>query len=253
MTRVWACWLQFVCVAVGASGWDTAPHRAITKAAVDSLPAAVAAKLGNERADLIETYCILPDRYVEVEQHGFTRAGPGPKTAEELRPYCVRPDGRMVHSATFDREEDLDSLIFLTERILTALSEKRVRDAALYTGVLAHFIEDSMSPPHSVLAEDLQELGPGLPNLHRALEHSVAEFAIAKREKAMPVGTLLHGLESLLDRVYVGAERNRKALPEMVRAVRANDVATVERFRMEAARGAAEILADGLMLLLGVR
>jgi hypothetical protein len=253
MTRFWVCWLQFVCAAVGAWGWDTAPHRTITKAALDSLPAALTAKLGVERANLIETYCILPDRYIEMEQHGFRRAGPGPKTAEELRPYCVRPDGRMVHSATFDREEDLDSLIFLTERILTALSEKRTRDAAMFAGVLAHFIEDSMSPPHSVLAEDLQELGPGLPNLHRALEHSVPEFSIAKRDKAAAGGTLLQGLQSVLDRVYRGAERNRKALPAMVRAVRANEVTEVERYRLEAAREAAEILADGLMLLFSVR
>lgn len=250
MSRVALCAVEFALAAAAAMAWDTAPHRIITKAALDSLPAAVVARLGAGKDPLIEHYCLLPDRHVEIAQHGFARQGPVPNTADELRPYCVRPDGQAVHSATFDREEDLDSLIFLVERVLTRLNEKQTRDAAMYVGVLAHFIEDSLSPPHSVLAEDLAEMGPGLPNLHRALEHSVPEFSIAKRASAARGGTLLDGLNSILDRVYSGAERNRRSLPGLVRAVRENNVAGVEAHRTWAAREAAEILADALLLLL---
>lgn len=236
--------------AVSACAWDAAPHRLMTRAALDSLPPAVIARFGAEARNIPETYCLLPDRYVEIAQFGFARNSPGPRTAEELRPYCVRPDGRAVHSATFDRDDDLGTLIYLFERMLTAAGGKKPKDMAMYAGVLAHFIEDSLSPPHSVMAEDLAALSSDAANLHGLLERSFPGFTIAKRTARAAPPNMLTVLESIVDRLYAGADRNRKALPDMVRALELHDAKKIDDYLLRAGKEASELLADTLCALL---
>src|SRR5690349_14686437 len=80
---------------------------------------------------------------------------------------------------TGDRQSDRASLVFLFEQIVSALSSNRRDDAANFAGVLSHFIADSLSPPHAVSAERLQEMAEDYPgNIHSALERSLPEFRL---------------------------------------------------------------------------
>src|SRR5947208_181747 len=79
--------------AATCSAWDMASHQQITRTALDSLPKPLAACFGAETEPLVRIYCMYPDRYLEMEQYDFVRSSPGPRTAEEIRSYCVRPDG----------------------------------------------------------------------------------------------------------------------------------------------------------------
>src|SRR5579872_16981 len=97
--RVLFC-LPLLLVSRPCPAWDTTPHQRITRAALDTLPKRFLEQFGAETASLIEIYCVLPDRYVEMKQFGFVRKGPGPRSSAEIEVYCVRPDGEAVHGAT---------------------------------------------------------------------------------------------------------------------------------------------------------
>ena len=113
----WLVCLPLLFVPGPCKAWDTTPHRRITKAALDALPARLLNRFGKEAAPLVEIYCMYPDRYVEMASYGFVRNSPGPRTVSEILNYCVRPDGELLHGATGDRDTDLGSLQYLFERI----------------------------------------------------------------------------------------------------------------------------------------
>ncbi len=140
--------LLLLACATSGLAWHAPPHRLITRAALNTLPAQARARLGAEASNLVELYCLYPDRYVEIQQFGFVHKSPGPKTQEELHVYCFRPDGEPLHSATWNREEDLGSLVYVFERIVSNLRDKHDAEAAKYMGTLSHWIADSLSPPH---------------------------------------------------------------------------------------------------------
>lgn len=232
-----------MCGAVGLA-WDTAPHRAITKAALDAVQPPVSQRLAPYSKDIIETYSMLPDKCRDWTEL------PDPAS---MKPFCLRPDGNPVHSASFDHDDDLESLIYLYERILTSASQKKDKDLAMFVGVLAHFIEDSLSPPHSVTEQELEELGPDMKWLHQKLERTVPAFTIAKRPAAKAGGsdeTMLETLDGIVKRLHESAARNREALPEMVKALKAGDEQALDAPHLRAAKDAAELLADTLNAML---
>ena len=240
-------------VAQPCGAWETTPHQKITRAALATLPKSVLDRFGAEAPALVEIYCTLPDRYVEMESFGFVRKGPGPRIAAEIRLYCVRPDGEPVHGPTGERDADLTSLVYLFERIVTSFSENRPEDAARYAGVLAHFVEDGLSPPHAVSMEQLLAMAPpGTPrglNLHSVVERSVPEFTLGARIPRKAGDHLLSSAEAILEQCYAGAGQNRKDLPSMVKAACARDERTLDVYRLRAGRRAAEIFADALFTL----
>ena len=134
----------------------------------------------------------------------------------------------------------MESLIFLFERMLSSFAENRPVEAAKYAGVLAHFVEDSLSPPHA------EETAPAV---HHAIERSVPEVSSSGWTVRAPRGNLLEIAQTELDRIYAGREANRKDLPAMTRAVAAGDDRTLDGFRRRAAVEAAQILAELLMAL----
>lgn len=232
--------------------WDTAPHQRITKAALDTLPPRHRDRLGAEIPSLIEIYCMYPDRYLEMERYGFVRKSAGPRTASEIRVYCTRPDGVLVHGAAGELAEDRASLVHLFERIVTSLMENRAAEAARYAGVLSHFIADSLSPPHALDPEELNDLAPrpdARINIHSAIERSVPEFSLRDRAPRPVEAHLMTAAEVILQECYADTERNRQDLPAMVKAVYAHDELALDVHRLRAGTRAAEILADALNVL----
>jgi hypothetical protein len=234
---------------------DTRPHQIITKAALDALPEPFLSRLGPEVEPLVSLYCIFPDRYEEMELYGFVRNSPGPQNASEIRVYCVHPDGHPVHGATGDREMDRDSLVYLLEGITANLARPRPAEAARYAGVLAHFIEDSLSPPHAVSPEELRELtervAPGTHgNIHSAIEKSIPEFTLQKWTPRRSSGTVQSIAATILDECYAGADTNQENLPAIVRAATDHDEPALNEYRLRAGKTAAQILANALYSIL---
>jgi hypothetical protein len=246
-----ACCLALLLVPWSSNAWDTGPHQRITKAALDAMPKGFVDRLGAGAGALVEIYCMYPDRYLEMEQFGFVRKSPGPLSAAEIRPYCVRGDGTAVHGATGDRDADMASLIFLFERMVTRLSENRPEEAAKYAGVLSHFIADSLSPPHAVAPEELLQMAGGM-NVHSVIERRVPELVVSRRARLAGANTL-EQMESILRQVYEARAQNRRDLPVIIKAACGADVVTLDRYRLRAGRRAAEILADALSVALRTR
>jgi hypothetical protein len=240
------------------SAWDTEPHQMITRAALDALPKSFLSRLGPEVEPLAALYCIYPDRYEEMERYGFVRKSPGPRSAAEIRVYCVHPDGHPVHGATGDREMDRDSLVYVLEGIIANLSQQRPSEAARYAGVLAHFIEDSLSPPHAVSPEELMDLtqrvAPGMRgNIHSAIEKSVPGFTLQKSAVHPISGTVQNIATTILDQCYAGAETNQEDLPAIVRAATGHDEPALNGYRLRAGKTAAQILANALYSIFDAR
>jgi len=247
-------WLLALLLVAPCPAWDTLPHQRITRAALETLPKAQLRRLGSEAAPLIEIYCIFPDRYEEMQRYGFVRNSPGPRTAAEIQPYCVRPDGQPIHGATGDRETDAKSLVYLFERIRTNLSANRPGEVARYAGVLAHFIEDSLSPPHAVDADRLAEMTPvpaqmARVNIHAVIERSIPEFTMVERAPRVLAGRQAQVADTVLAQCESGAAQNRRDLSAMVNAAALHDERTLDPYRLRAGRKAAEILADALFTL----
>ncbi|MBI5281514.1 MAG: hypothetical protein HY858_07520 [Candidatus Solibacter usitatus] len=234
---------RLLCLLLAASqsapAWDTAAHRLITRAALDSLPQRYRARLGPEAANLIDHHSTLPDRYAEMTQFGFVRGSPGVQSVEEAAPFCLRPDGEPIHSATFERDEDLGSLIFLFERVASSLGKRDAASAARYMGTLAHFIADSLSPAHAGLGQDLARF-------HQALEAAPPSFSLGARAPRTLGRGLVAPANTLLDRIGAVADVNRSELPTLVKALSEGDEKPAAAARARAARAAAELLADAL-------
>lgn len=224
-----------------ATPWQGGPHRAMTRAALDSIPAARLAVFGPELANIAQTHCMLPDYYVTMLNYGFRAPSPAPQSLDDILPYCLRPDRETVHSATWDRQEDLASLVFLYERILRSLRDRRPAEAARYAGVLAHFLEDSLSPPHAVGQP---------PEVHAALERRIPPVSLAGRSPKLAGAGVLPAAEAILDRLYTAAEVNRRNMPELLRAHARQDGAAIAALCLEPARTASGLLADSLFTLL---
>ena len=243
--------IPLLLVAGPCGAWDTPSHQRITKAALDTLPERYLSRFGAEAGPLVEIYCMLPDRYLEMEQYGFVRKSPGPRSAAEIRVYCVRPDGLVMHGVTGGRDADTGSLVYLLERIVTNLSGDRPGEAARYAGVLAHFIEDSLSPPHAVAAEELAGMIPrsaqaGSMDIHAAIERAMPGFTLGDRTQRTLGAHLTAAAEAILDQCLSGAGQNRRDLPSMVIAACARDEQALNSYRLRAGVNAAEILADAL-------
>jgi hypothetical protein len=234
--------LALLLVPWSSEAWDTAPHQQITRAALDRLPARFLGLLGAEAAPLVQIYCLYPDRYLEMEQFGFVRASPGPRTAAEIRRFCELPGGRTIHGATGDRGRDIDAIRYLFERARVALAERHPGEAARYLGVLSHFIADSLSPSHSVPPEDLLEISDGV-EVHALIERSIPAFALLDRRPRVLTA------DAVVEQCYAGAHRNRLALPAIVKAALAHDEPALDLYRLRAANTAAALLADAFFTL----
>jgi len=241
----------FTRIAIGAlaaasvcAAWHDPVHARITRAALRSLPPAMQQMLAAQADRLILEYSLYPDAYAHVK--GETR--------EAMRPFCeVR--GRGIHNITWDRREDIESLDYLRDGIVVSLQGGDAEAAAKFAGVLAHFLEDSTCPAHSLIPVDspLDLMKVMIPppagkqdiKLHTLIEASSPEFDLGSRKPARVTS------QALLDRCYRIVKENQRDLKEIVSLTYAGDQAGLDRYRLRAAKAGAELLADAYYTALG--
>lgn len=223
------------------------PHVLITRAAVLSLPAPMLQRLGSEPTkNLIEVYSYYPDHYRSAGPQGNS---PDASKRTAMRIYCEKPDGKAVHNVTWRRQEDLESLEYVLNGMIAHIRQDEPTKAAQYAGTLAHLLEDSTSPAHAMDLKLVQDLLPppagkqGI-HLHKAIEITAPEFDLGTRAPRSVGVSVAEAASNLLDRCYAIIRDNRAHLLELVRAVYADDEATMDRLRLRAAMAGAEMLAD---------
>jgi hypothetical protein len=224
--------------------WHDPVHARITRAAFGSLPAAMQQPWKPQAERLATQLSLYPDWYHNAP----------PEIHADMRRFCeVR--GRAIHNVTWNREQDIESIEYLTAGIATGMRAGEVDVAVKFAGVLAHLLEDSTCPAHALIPMDsplnlMKELLPppaGLEKvqLHTVIEHSSPEFDLGSRAPHA------ESPERLLDRCYAIIKRNRGRLIEIVKLVYAGDEAGLDRYRLESAKAGAELLADAYYSALG--
>lgn len=220
----------------------------MTRAAVLSLPAAMQEIWAGEKEDLIQKYCMFPDNFRAYYNKKDDRWKP-------LQIYCAKPDGKWIHNITGDRAEDLASLEYVMNGVITSLRAGDVQSAAKYAGVLAHSLEDSTCPAHALKPIDsgqiLADLIPPPPGkddiqIHSAIEIVAPEFDLGGRVPHSVGRTVSEAAENLLERIHRVVKKNRLDLLDIVRALYADDDAKLSQFRLQGERAGAELLADAL-------
>jgi hypothetical protein len=220
-----------------AWAWHDPVHARITRAAFASLPAAMQQPWKPQAQRLAVEFSLYPDRYHNAPE----------EERAVMRRYCeVR--GRAIHNVTWNRQQDLESLQYLNSGVASSMRAGDVDAAMKFAGVLAHLLEDSTCPAHSLTPMDsplslLKELLPPPEELqkiqlHTVIEHSSPEFDLGSREPRQ------ESPERLLDRCYNIIRNNRAHLIDLVKLVYAGDEAGIDRYRLESARAGAELLAD---------
>lgn len=246
-------------LSINGFAWHTEAHQRITFAAVHSLPAGMQERLKPESESLIKVYCMYPDRYRELSRPGpDLKNNPGPNDRSVMRVYCEKPDGKLIHNVTWNRQEDLDSITYLLNGIIAEIRRDNRAGGAQYMGTLAHLFEDSTSPAHAADLSLIQELlpPPKAPpyasrvdaaghklGLHAAIELTTVAFRLDGPPK-MAGKNVSGAATELLNRCYAIIRDNRAHLLEMVRATYADDPPVMERLRSRAAKQGAELLAD---------
>ncbi len=235
--------LLFLFLAPVANAWHDPVHELITRVALQSLPPYMRQLWAGEASNLSSRYCLYPDFYHNAE--------PAEKTRMKI--FC-EVSGRPIHNVTWKRSEDIQSLEYLLGKVADSIRSRDPEAAAQYAGTLAHFIEDSTCPAHSLTPPDsplslMKELLPppaGMQDikLHTVIERSSPAFDLGSRSPQAAGRSVQQAAAALLDRIYSAIRVNRAGLIELVRATYANDQAAMDRFRLRGATSGAEILAD---------
>jgi len=232
-----------------AQAWGE-PHHAITKAALETLPAWQKELLGTEFEALSARHCMIPDNvYSDKEnaKYAAMESSPGEVYLQKL------------HLPQADQMVNRESLRYFMEKAVTSIKEGRIADAARYMGTICHVIEDYGSPSHTVPGDNqftlLQQFMPATPVMEGKLLHGPIEngdFAVTIGDyQPRLLGT---GVEEaswrLLHRVHEGIINARSTTVPIIQALYAGDEKARVTHQLRAATKDAQVVADAMHTIL---
>lgn len=243
--------LQAACILapVKALAWGE-PHLAITRAALEVLPAWQKEVLGAELAALGDNYCLIPDHvYTDKENAKFAALDslPGEVYVKKL------------HLPVPDQAENRETIRYFMDRAVTALKEGKTGDAARYMGTICHLIEDFGSPSHTIPGDNmftlLQQFLPPSEIMKDKLLHGPVEngtFAVDIKGYAPRLlgVTVEEASWRLLHRVHEGTINARSTTFPIIQALNAGDAETVLKHQLRAATVDAQVVADAMHTIL---
>lgn len=229
-------------------GWGE-PHLAITRGALEVLPAWQKEMLGAELEPLGSRYCLIPDEvYTDKEnaKYAMMEAEPGKVYLLKLHLPATQP-------------ENLEVLRYFMEKAVIALKAGNKGDAARYMGTICHLLEDYGSPSHTVPGDNmftlLQQFMPppdGMKGklLHSPIENGTFEVSIKDYQPRLLGLTVEEASWRLLHRVHEGIINARSTTIPIIQALYANDPAAVLTSQLKAATMDAKVVADALHTIL---
>ena len=222
------------------------PHHAITKAALETLPAWQKQLLGAELDALSAKYCLIPDRvYVDKANARFAAMASSPGVV-----YLKK-----LHLPEADQTANRESLRYFMQQAVAALKVGKTGDAARYMGTICHLIEDFGSPSHTVPGDNmftlLQQFMPPTSVMKGKLMHGPIEngdFAVSIGDyQPRLLGTSVEEASwRLLHRVHEAIINARSTTVPIMRALYANDPDTVVKHQLRAATKDAQVVADAM-------
>lgn len=232
-------------------GWGQ-PHHAITRAALDVLPAWQKEALGGELKQLGDTYCMIPDN-VFADKENARYAIMDPKEV-----YL-----KILHLPT-QQPEYLEVMRYFMEQAVASLRTGKIGDAARYMGTVCHQIEDYGSPAHTVPGDNmftlLQQFLPPTEAMkgqlmHGPIENGDFKVSIEGYKPALLGTTVNEAAWRLMHRVHDEIINARSTTVPIIQALYAEEKESVVKHQMRAATMDAQVVADAVytILCLGVQ
>ncbi len=225
------------------------PHMAITRAALEKLPAWQKDLLGGEFAKLGDNYCLIPDHvFTDKENAKFAKMDSKPGELYLLN----------LHLPS-QQEENLETLRYFVGKAVEAVNAGRMSDAARFMGTVCHQLEDYGSPAHTVPGDNmftlLQQLLPASEVmkgklLHSPIESGDFEVSIPDYQPQLLGVTVDEASWRLMHRVHEGILSARSTTIPIIQALYADDQEALEKSQIRAATLDAEIVADALYTIL---
>jgi len=222
------------------------PHHAITKAALETLPAWQKKLLGAELDALSAQYCLIPDRvFVDKANARFA--------AMESSPGVVYL--KKLHLPEADQTVNRESLRYFMQQAVDSFKAGKTSDAARYMGTICHLIEDFGSPSHTVPGDNmftlLQQFMPPTPVmegklLHGPIENGDFAVSIANYQPRLLGTSVEEASWRLLHRVHEAIINARSTTVPIMQALYANDPDAVVKHQLRAATKDAEVVADAM-------
>ncbi|MGY8671743.1 MAG: NPCBM/NEW2 domain-containing protein [Verrucomicrobiia bacterium] len=222
------------------------PHQAITRAAMETLPAWQQELLGAELDALSAKYCMIPDRvYVDKANARFAAMASSPGKVYLQKLHLPRPE----------QPVNRETLRYFMQKSVDALKAGQTGDAARYMGTICHLIEDFGSPSHTVPGDNmftlLQQFMPPTPVmegklLHGPIENGDFAVSIADYQPRLLGTTVEQASWQLLHRVHEAIINARSTTVPIMRALYADDGVAVVEHQLRAATKDAQVVADAM-------
>ncbi|MFC1562957.1 hypothetical protein ACFL4Z_02800, partial [candidate division KSB1 bacterium] len=242
--------LFFIITPTKTLGWGGDNHRLISKQAYNLLEDWEKNILSAYGDSIVNTYCLIPDLY-RVEKY-----------KEIMKPYIEIPylkndgifHGGMYYAeedrVVFDNLPDFYILTYFMENSIKYLKEKNIKEAAMYIGTLAHYIEDNACPVHVVNNTLLTQLLPPLPGLknfrvHSAVERPAMKNFVINNYPAKKLGkNVFEAVNNIITRYNKNQLNSRAQAVPIITGIYDNDFNKSNNARIKAAEPAAKLLAD---------
>jgi len=137
--------------------WGGKPHKVMTRAALEALPAWQQEIWKDLIPNIIDEYCLIPDYYLSrPDLAGYAILDDNQVIFSEYG-YQVKQEFvlRNGHYHLPGKQRDNFRLYeYFLDRIVSALKAEKIEDAAKFAGVLLHVIEDYSAPSHSIAGDN---------------------------------------------------------------------------------------------------
>lgn len=241
--------LLFATMPRHAHAWGQ-PHLAITKGALDTLPAWQKDLLGPELQALADKHCLIPDNvYTDKEnaKYAAMESSPGEVYVQKL------------HLPQAEQTVNRESLRYFMDKAVMSIKEGKISDAARYMGTICHILEDFGSPSHTIPGDNqftlLQQFMPSSAVMEGKLLHGPIEngdFAVSiGGYQPRLLGTSIEEASwRLLHRAHEGIINARSTTVPIIQALYAGDDQARLMQQLKAATKDAQIVADAMHTIL---
>lgn len=229
-------------------GWGE-PHHAITRAALDVLPAWQKEVLGGELKQLGDSYCMIPDNvFSDKENAKYAKMESAPNEV-----YL-----KILHLPT-QQPEYLEAMRYFMEQAVASLRNGKPGDAARYMGTVCHQIEDYGSPSHTVPGDNmftlLQQFLPPSDAMkgqlmHGPIENGDFKVSIEGYKPALLGTTVNEAAWRLMHRVHEEILNARSTTVPIIQALYKEDKESVVKHQLRAATMDAQVVADAVYTIL---
>lgn len=231
-----------------ALGWGQ-PHHAITRGALEVLPAWQKDLLGAEFTQLGDSYCMIPDNVFSDKQNArFAKMESAPGEV-----YL-----KILHLPT-QQPEYLEVMRYFMDLAVKSLRDGRLGDAARYIGTICHQIEDYGSPSHTVPGDNmftlLQQFLPSTEVMkdqlmHGPIENGDFKVSIAGYSAKLLGTTVNEASWRLMHRVHDEILNARSTTVPIIQSLYAGDQESVVKHQLRAATMDAQVVADAVYTIL---